>query len=392
MAKPISVPSKRKQLAIVGSKGLFKIPRMQRLNFNADIPANIIDEIGNRSHAGQSKDVPNVSLSFSKNEEGSVKLWAYLTGTNVNAYPSAGVDVSNLGEFDAVIHTKSDLVEDYTKSAWGRRMRIQNFSFNYSANGEATEDYSAVGTNRRVSSNDVITDTFTTGTTSFTLSQTPIQLKNGDYAISAILDGTYLTEVSTAPATGQYRLVGTTLTTADSRTAQLVVVYLANPAGTNWTDISEPDYPAAVMGKDIPITISANTIDRVQSVTINGNINPRAVTEMGNADKIVGYQTDVPQIEGSLTVLDTDTDLISLLTTGTISGTEWAMGEGCYTTTPSLTIKVLDPCTRATLKTVYLDSIEPIGDAYSVNVNGDAQIAISFRSTTGHLVVYSGDM
>lgn len=391
MAKPISVPSKRAQLAIAGVKGLYKVPRVQRLSLNADNPVNIVDEIGNRSHAGQTKDVPNVTLSFTKNDEGSIKLWAALTGTDAASYPASGVDVSQLKEFDAVLYTKSDVVDDYAKSVSSRRMRIQSIALNYGVDSEATEDYTAVGTKRRVTSNDVIIDTFVTGTTSFTLSQTPIQLKNGEYAISAILDGVYLTEVSTVPSTGEYRISGTTLTTGDARTSQLVVTYLASPTGENWSDINEPSFPAAVMGKDIPIQISANSIPRVQSVTINANLNPRAVIEMGNADKIVGYQVDVPQVEGTITVLDTDTELVALFTNGTISGTEWSMGEGCYTATLSLEVKVLDPCTRDVLKTVYLDSIEPVGDAYSVNVNGDAQLAINFRSVTGHLVIYSGE-
>jgi len=79
--------------------------------------------------------------------------------------------------------------------------------------GESTEDYTLIGSESRWFKNDVIVDRFTSGTTSFTLSQTPIVLSNGNYGLSVILDGDYLTEVSTAPTTGEYRIVGTTLTT-----------------------------------------------------------------------------------------------------------------------------------------------------------------------------------
>jgi hypothetical protein len=93
-----------------------------------------------------------------------------------------------------------------------------------------------------------------------------------------------------------------------------------------------------------------------------------------------------------LTVLDTDTDLVSLFTEGVIgSGIEWSMGTGCVTGGIPLSVRMYDPCNDTTvLKEIYLDSITPTTDAYSVNVNGNASLQIGFRSTTGHLAVYSG--
>lgn len=395
MAQRLAVPSKELQLHVVGPRDTFKASRIQRVSLTAEIPSEDKDELGNPLHVGTSKDTPNVTVTFSAFDVG-IKIFAALTGVDPNAYPAAGVDASALSEIDTILYVKDAVTSDYVKSIHGRRLQVRDFTFNYQVDGDSTEDYTAIGSERRYLKYDVVVDKFTVGTTSFTLTQTPIQLKNGNYALSAVLDGEYLTEVSTAPATGQFRVVGTTLTTGDSRSNQLLVVYHANPAGSNWADVADSSMPASIRGKDVKIQISANDITRVQSVNINGNLNVQAVKELGNR-AVVGYQRQVPTIEGTLTVLDTDTDLISLLTEGVVgSGIEWQPGEGCATTNLTLKIELVDPCddtaTPQVLKTVYLPSITITSDGYTSNVNNNAQQTFNFRSLDAQVIVYSGAM
>lgn len=395
MAQRLAVPSKDVQLHIVGPRDVFKASRVQRVSLNAEQQVDTKDELGNPQHIGDVKDTPNITLTFSAFDVG-IKIFAALTGVDANAYPGAGVDISELTEIDAVIYTKDADVQDYVKTIHGRKLQVRDFTFNYSVDGDSTEEYTAIGSERRYLKYDVVVDKFTTGTTSFTLSQTPIQLKNGNYGLTVTLDGEYLEEVTGAPATGQYRIVGTTLTTGDTRTAQVLAVYHANPAGTNWTDIDDASMPVAIRGKDVDIKISANDIKRVQSVNINGNLNVQTVKELGNRS-VVGYQRQVPTIEGSITVLDTDNDLISLFTDGVIaSGNEWQPGEGCADVALQLKIELVDPCddvgVPTVLKTVYLPEVTITSDAYTSNVNNNASITFNFRSTDAQCLVYSGAM
>jgi hypothetical protein len=396
MAQRLAIPSKELQLVLVGARDSFKASRIQRVSLNAEQQVDTKDELGNPQHVGNVKDTPNITLSFSAFDVG-IKIISALTGTDPNAYPGAGVDISNLGEIDGILYVKDPDVSDYVKSIHGHRLQIRDFTFNYSVDGDSTEEYTAVGSSRRYLKYDVVVDKYTTGTTSFVLTQTPLQLKNGDYALSAILDGDYLEEVTTAPTAGQYRIVGTTLTTGDTRTAQLLVVYHANPAGLNWVDVGDASMPVAIRGKDVNVMISANDITRVQSVNINGNMNLQTVKELGNRD-VVGYQRQTPTIEGSITVLDTDTDLISLLTEGVVgSGIEWQPGDAqCNDVTLALTIELLDPCDEtlpyAVMKTVNLPAITITSDAYTSNVNNNASITFNFRSDDAQVVVYSGAM
>ncbi len=395
MAQRLAVPSKELQLHIVGPRDTFKASRVQRVSFTAEIPSEDKDELGNPQHVGTAKDTPNVTVTFSAFDVG-IKIFAALTGVNPDAYPALGVDVSALSEVDAIIFIKSATVSDYAKSIHGHRLQVRDFTFNYQVDGDSTEDYTAIGSERRYLKYDVVVDKFTSGTTSFTLSQTPNQLKNGNYGLSVTLDGEYLTEVSGAPATGEYRIVGTTLTTGDTRTAQVLAIYHANPAGNNWSDVHDTTMPAAIRGKDVKVQIAANDITRVQSININGNLNVQAVKELGNR-AVVGYQRQVPTIEGTITVLDTDTDLVSLLTEGVVgSGIEWQPGEGCSTVDLALKIELVDPCDDdgdpTVLKTVYLPSITITSDGYTSNVNNNAQQTFNFRSLDAQLIIYSGAM
>jgi hypothetical protein len=395
MAQRLAVPSKELQLHVVGPRDTFKASRIQRVSFTADIPAEDKDELGNAQHVGTVKDTPNVTVTFNAFDVG-IKIFAALTGVDAAAYPGAGVDISNLGEIDAILYVKDATASDYVKSIHGKRLQIRDFTFNYQVDGDSTEEYTAIGSERRYLKYDVVVDKFVTGTTSFTLSETPIQLKNGNYALTVTLDGEYLTEVSGAPATGEYRVVGTSLTTGDTRTAQVLAIYHSDPAGDNWADVADSSMPAAIRGKDVKVQISANDITRVQSININGNLNTQPVKELGNR-AVVGYQRQIPTVEGTLTVLDTDTDLISLLTEGVVgSGIEWQPGEGCDTTALALKIELVDPCDEdaspTVLKTVYLPEITITSDGYTSNVNNNAQVTYGFRSADAQCIIYSGAM
>jgi hypothetical protein len=398
MGKDLAIPSKELALKIVGPVNSFMASRIQRLNINKDVPATYVDELGNSLHVGQVRDIPNVTLTFSALDVG-IRLYSVLTGTDSAAYPGAGVDISELGQIDAIIYIKDDSVSDYVKSAHARRLQVRDFTYSYSVDGDSTEDYTAVGSEMRWFKNDIVVDLWTTGTTSFSLSETPITLKNGNELLSFILDEIYLTEVAAGPATGEYSVSGTTVTTFDSRVSQALGVYHADPAGNNWSDVSDTISAVAVRGQDIDIEIGTTGINRVQSVTINGNLQPQDVRELGSRT-IVGYQRQVPTVEGTLTVLDTDTDLLELLTTGTITAsggdTEFETGVGCVTSGIDLEIKILDPCDTTVpytvLKTVHIPSLIVNGDSLTSNVNNNAVQTFNWRSETGACVVYSGAM
>lgn len=398
MAKRLAVPFKEMQLRVVGPTGEFKASRIQRLEINATIPSTDIDELGNNLHAGTVSGTPEVTATFSAMDV-SVKIFAVLTGQDATNYPAQGVSISDLGEVDIIGQVKDDKLADYIKSVHGRRLQITGFTYTYNVTGESTEEYTAAGSEKRWFKNDIIVDKYVDLQVTETLSQTPVQLKNGNYALSVISDGTYLTEVSGVPATGegQYRIVGTTLTLGDAPTSQVIVVYHATPTGSNWTYVSDTQIPAAVRGKNVPVLIGLNNIQRVQTVTIRGNFPNQKIEEMGNTS-VVGYTTMPPQVTGDITVLDTDLELIALLQTGNINPADTEFPLCGYTVSGlSLEIQIQDPSNTCTppsgttvLKTVYIPAISITSEGHSTSVGNNAQQTFGFKSVDGNLIVYSG--
>ncbi len=393
MARRIAIPSKHVELKIVGVENALTVPRIQRLSITADRPSTDIDELGNPLHAGTVEDVPGVTVTFQSMDVG-IKLWSVLTGTDWLAYPASGVSITEIDEVDVIAQVRDATLEDYVKMAHARRCTVRDFSFNYSVDGESTEEYTLVGSQKRWFTNDVVVERFTAGAGPFALSETPVALKNGNDCISVIQDGVYLDEVAAAPSSEEYEVTGSSLSVGGATASQMLVIYQAAPAGSNWSDISDLDMPAAIRGLDVPITIEANGIDRVQSVTLNGAFNPEAVREMGNRE-IVGYQIQVPAVTGSLSVLDTDQELIELFTTGSIASgdTEFRASELTFPGL-ELDIELQNPADLTepfeVLKTVYVPELEVTSEGFTSNVNANAQQTFDIKSATGNVIVYSG--
>jgi len=397
MAKRLAIPSKELELKLVGKIASQLIARIQSFDTNTDVPTTDVDELGNRRHVGQSQGIPDTRVSFSALDVG-INLFSVLTGTDPDSYPAGGVDISELTEVDAILYVKSATIEDYVKTAHARRLQVSDFTFNYSLGGDSTEEYNLIGSEKRWFSNDVVVDKFTSGGTTFVLNDTAIQLKNGRWLLSVIQDGVYLEEVS-APATlsGTYSFNnGTdTITTVDTEGSQTIVVYQAAPAGTNWNDISDTEVPASIRGKDVNTVIAANNIPRVQSVTINGTMNVQPVSEMGSRE-IVGYQRQVPSVNGTLSVLDTDLELIDIFLNGSINSgeAEFQIGQGCTISGVELDIQLIDPCdTEApytVMKTVHVPDVVIVGESFSSSVNNNATQTFNWRSIDSQCIVYSG--
>jgi hypothetical protein len=400
MATRLAIPSRETELKLVGTYDSYLTSRVQRIGFNADIPTTAVYEVGNILQAGLVQDTPAITLTFSLFDVG-IKAFSVLTGTNPLAFPPTGVNISSLGECDAIIYIKDQTLTDYVKTGHARRLQISQFAYSYSVGGESTEDYTMTGSEKRWFKNDVVVDRFTTGGVTPTggLSQAPIVLKNGNYALSVIVDGVYFTETSSAPGVGQYRLNGAsnkTLTLGTALVSTCIVVYHANPVGSNWAYVNDATDPAAIRGKDVDVYIALSGVSRVQSVTINGNMNVATVKEMGNRNT-VGYQRQTPTVNGTIAVLDTDTDLIDLLLNGSPSvDTEFELGTTCPTTGVPLKIELVDPCdmtvSYTVLKTVYVPKIIAVGDAWAATVNQNATWNINWQSIDAQVTIYSGSM
>jgi len=395
MARRIAIPSKHVQLKLVGSRDALVIPRVQRLTITADRPSTDVDELGNRLHAGTVEDVPQITATFQAMDVG-MKLFGILTGTNAASWPASGVSITNIGEVDLIAHIRDYTANDYVKMAHARRCTVRDFSFNYSVDGESTEEYTIIGTQKRWFKNDVVVVKFTSGGTGpLDLTETPKDLKSGDECISVIVDGVYFDRVASAPDPGEYSVSTDELTLGTALVDQCIAIFQSDLSDDVWADVSDDTMPAAIRGLDVPVKLLANSIDRVQSVTLNGTFNPETVREMGNRD-VVGYQLQVPSVTGTITVLDTDAELVSLFATGELAPTGITEFQASEYTASGITLDVFlqDPADKVEpfeiLKTVYVPGLVVTSDGFTSNINANAQQTFDIKSEDGNIIVYSG--
>jgi len=384
MSKRVAIPSKDVKLRIVGPKADFFAHRVQRLDMPATLPNTTINELGNPGHAGVVTDVPEVTSTFQAFDV-SHKIFSYLTGQDPATFPAIGVDVSNLGYVDLIGYIKEASIAEMLKCVHVKYMRITDFTFTYSVDGESTEEYSCAGSEKRYFSNDVIVDSGNLIGGNFTLSYTPKQLKNSDYLLSFIVDGVWKEEGT------DYSVIGTTVTYTGGTTEPILAVYHTLSGVMAWTNISDATVPIAIRGKNIPVKIGVENMYRVQSVTIRGTFPNTKVLEMGNVS-VVGYVTEPPDISGDITVLDTDNEIVALLTTGAITDTDKEYGVNEYEEQSlSLSVQLRDPADNATVKkSVKIPTMRITSEGTSSNVGGNLTQTFAFMSNDGQCIVYSG--
>lgn len=396
MAKQIAIPFKELSPRIIGEAGEYRPARIQSFELRGNFPTRDIQEDGNNRLAGTVYDIPDYTVTLNALDV-STKLFGALTGTTT--FTAAGVSIDEIGDVDIVGDVKDKSLAEIAKSVFLRKARVQSIRMSYSVDGDAKEEYTLGCTERTWFRSDVVSDGFTAGQSSpATLGHSPLVLKNGNYAMSVILDGEYLEEVADSPATGEYSIdpVGGTISFADTIVSSLVVVYRTTAGTIAWVYSGDETIPAAVTGKSVPVYLAANSIPRVQSININVNLRADAVKEQGNPS-IVGYVAQLPEVTGDITVLDTDDELIALLSTGNIdsSDTEFRSCELMRDNDINLEIRLLDPsdpCSTSgnVLKTVYIPNVRITGEGHTTNVGNNVTQTFNFRSGTGELVVYSG--
>lgn len=386
MTKKVAIPYKDIKLRIVGPLADFYAHRVQRLDIPANLPNTTINELGNPRHAGIVTDIPEVTATFQAFDV-SHKIFAILTGSSVNAYPPSGVDVSELGFIDLIGYVKG--TTDILKCVHAKYMRITDFTFTYAVGGESTEEYTCAGSEKRYLANDVIVDSgYLNVSGELSLTYAPNQLKNNNYLLSLILDGEWKTEGT------EFSVAVQKITVSGGGASNYVLAVYHTLSGVMpWSDISDATVPAAIRGKNVPMMIDVEHMYRVQSVTIRGTFPNTKIVEMGNIS-IVGYVVDPPDISGDITVLDTDNEIVALLTTGSKSDADGygEFGVDEYEErTLGLQVQLKDPADNTTIKkTIKIPAMRITSDGTTANVGGQLTQTFAFMSNDAQCIVYSG--
>lgn len=389
MARRARVHSRDLQPQIVAPKGMFAAARVQRFDWPMSLPTTPIDEIGRKLHVGTTTEIPEVTVTLEAFDV-STNIDAYMTGYTPGTFPVSGASITDIKNVDVVGQIRDASTQQIVNAIYVKRGIVTGLDASFGVRDNSSVTYTVTANSKKEFRQPVYYDTFTASgyQWAFSLSETPTWLpRTSGYLINASRinangSQTFLDERVDYNITG----TGISLVTSASNNDTYWFTYCSTTAKTfqPLDDVA----PAAVQGKYVPVTISVNSIPRVQSATVRAAFESEQILEMGGLGKPVGTEIGIPSVTGDISVLKTDNDLLSILTGQSISAVEADLE---YQVPLSLKIQLKDPANPArVVKTYYVPSITVTQENDESTVNQSMNETFSWESKTGELFIVSG--
>lgn len=392
MAKRARVHSRDLQPQIATPQGLLAAARVQRFDWPMTLPTTVVDELGRKLHVGVTTEIPEVTVTMEAFDV-SHNTFAYLTGSTGSTFPLSGASITEFKNVDVIGQIRDASTKNIVNALYVKRGIVTGMDASFDVRANSTVSYTVSANSKKEFGKPVVYDKGTISATSgLTLSQTPLYLtRTSGYIIDAYRTGTdgstnYLDEGTDFTVTGtNVSFNGINNSVGDT----VWVTYCANISKT--FEGLDDTAPAAIQGKYVPLTISLSNVKRVQSATVRVAFNAETILEMGGLGKPVGYEIGIPDVTGDITVLKTDNEILSLLEGVTYPTTVENDMEYAKTTLP-LKIQLKDPRnpTKVAL-TYYVPSVTFTAEGDSDTVNQSMEETFSWQSTTGELIIMSGE-
>lgn len=400
----VSVNFKETGIDVISQTGRTRLGRVQSIDVGTNLPNTPIQEIGSDKLVGRIFDIPEVTVSVSAIDVGA--RTAFLMSGKDWATAASGT-VVELQDFDYVCLAqtfKADGSDDIARTLYIPGAKIDSLSYNYSVGSDSTEDYSFMATNRNWLRYDVAiaSGTVSGGTVSLASAR---QLKNGNYFLSVftVEDGYLTPDVVTGSTANNVTFDSAKV--PDGRTA---VVTYHKDLSDQWDYTYEyphvapdytpaPDQPVGVRGWGVEVFLvkegeNDNKVYRAQSCTVQAQYPTEKIQELGN-EEIVGYQDGIPEVTGTLELLQSDFSMQELLS-GDTSGDNWdpnELGLGDWGLYVKVWERGADRTTGAPLKTVYIPQLDITQESNRTQVGQDAAITYNWSSRTNEMFIYKGD-
>lgn len=389
MAKRARVHSRDLQPQIVAPKGMFSAARVQRFDWPMSLPTTPIDEIGRKLHVGTTSEIPEVTVTIEAFDV-STTIDAYMTGYTPGTFPVSGASITDLKNIDVVGQIRDASTQQIVNAIYVKRGIVTGMDASFGVRDNSSVTYTVTANSKKEFRQPVYYDSFTASGSQahLGLALTPTWLpRTSGYVINgARIDSngsmTFLDERIDFNVTGNNIQLVTSATVGDT----YWFTYCSSTAKVfqPLDDVS----PAAVQGKYVPVTISVNSIPRVQSATVRAAFESEQILEMGGLGKPVGTEIGIPSVTGDISVLKTDNDLLSILTGQSSTAVEADLE---YQVPLSLKIQMKDPANPArVLKTYYVPSITITQENDESTVNQSMNETFSWESKTGELYIVSG--
>lgn len=380
------------------------VNRAQSIDVNANVPTEVIEELGNTSHAGVVSAPAEVSFNIAAFDTG-LDLCRNLTGKpaatsfTLNDFASAQVD------YTGVVRDNGG---NFFRSVYVKNACINSINYAYDTAGNAIESYSFLGDNLTVFDGYVLTKTYTIQAADVSNgyfavpiqgAEAPIQTKANSY-----FDGAFFLRVTRSFNGVATNLVEGNDYTYASATKRIssgglavgqvwTMVFYSAVTGTAMAPVFNTTIPA-IRGEYTPVSIgvSAKTwIPRLQSARIGINLNQKRVPELGSK-KVLFAPGSAPNISGSFSVLMNDLSLRKLLTYGSATSNETQFGieqMPAFGAQNNLGLEAVikSPIDNSVLKRITIPDIVATTGGMPANVNGTLTESFSWTGRTGVLTI-----
>ncbi len=407
MANRISVSYKETGIDAISLAGRYRLGRVQRADVGANLPNTPVKELGSDQLVGRIFDLPEVTATVN----------AFDVGART-AFTLAGVDWASAASGTRIEAQQIQYVclaqsfkaagtsQDIARTLYVPGAKLERFSYNYSVGGDATEEYSFSAVDRKWLKYDVGVASGTVSA-SGVLTFTPAArvLKDGTYILSVFASGIgYITHENITAESSTSVTLDTTVVPAST----YVVVTYHTDLSNQWDYTYEyahvpedytppPDQPVGVRGWGVELYLmqsgQANQrIYRAQTCTIQGQFPNTKIQELGN-ESIVGYIDDIPEVTGTLDIIQSDFKLQDFLHNDNgLDDDNWdpdELGTGDW----GLLVRVFRRgANRANdpEKELWVPKLDITQEQNQAQVGQDSRVTFNFSSRSNKLYIYKG--
>lgn len=397
----VSITAKETGIDVISVAGRFRLGRVQRAEVGANLPNTPVQELGSDQYVGRIFDLPEVTATVNAFDVGPRTSFA-LAGLNADAVPSGTMIEAQDMRYVCLVqgykaNGKTNM--DIARSLYVPGAKIERFSFNYSAGGDATEEYSFVATNRHWLKYDVAVASGALSGGALALSNAR-QLKSGRYALSVFASGIGYLAPEAILASSASGVVLDTAVVADG--TPVVVAYHTDLSNQweytqNFPAIAPDAQPVGMRGFGVEVHLvrsgETSRILRAQTCTMQGQFPQQRVNELGT-EEVVGYTEGIPDITGTLEIIQHDFLLQEQLS-GDNAGAEDnfdpnELGSGDWGLLIKLYRRGVDRNVVGPEKTMWMPKLDVTQANDQTQVGQDSRATYNFTSRTGQLYIVKG--
>lgn len=396
MARRVSITFKENGVDLINQSGRVRLGRVQRFDVNANLPNTVINELGSNKQVGRIFDLAEVTATISSIDVGARTVF-HMAGVDHAAAASGTRVEAQAIQYGCLVQTfKSRVGDDIARTLVVPGAKLQTISLNYTVQGDATEEFTFQGNTRTWLRYDAVLVSGAVTGGALTYSGARV-LRDGSY-VMAIFDAAGYLPLETAVTQSASQITVNT-TDIPNTTPLWAVIHRDESNLWDYTWETMPSGMATGMrgwGVEVFLVKSGSANSRVyrgQSITLQAQFPSQRIQELGS-EVIVGYSDTVPEVTGTLEIMQHDFALLEQLSGDDTSAQDnWGPNEltgGGWGVEIRLWPRGVNRSTTQPVKTVWVPEIELTQDSAGSQVNQDAMMTFNWASKSGDVYFYKG--